>query len=94
MFLQQQQVLESLGFITYESKPTTRLAYRIKPEDVYFIKAVDDSTAMLKINGIEVSFKHHQEIESGSFIVFLKEDDIYHCSFDVFNDRNIFPCAK
>lgn len=93
MFLQQQQILESLGFTSYESKPTTRLAYRITPQDVYAIKAIGDSTAMLKINGIEVSFKHHQEIEAGDFIVFLKEDDIYHCSFDVFNERNIIPCA-
>lgn len=79
-------------FKDYESKPVTRRAMKIT-EDMDF-DIIDDSTmtCYYKMSDTEktyVDFKHHQEVEVGDYIVYLNDDDIYHCDAKVFAERNI-----
>jgi hypothetical protein len=36
-----------------------------------------------------VGFKAYEQPVAGDYIVWLKADDIYHCSRDVFHERNL-----
>lgn len=77
-----------VGFSAYRGLPTTRYAYQVKESDV--VTYVKDSTAaIVMVDGEEVQFKHYEEVKPGDYIVYLKEHDIYHCSQEVFNQRNI-----
>jgi hypothetical protein len=76
--------LETL-FKEYDSKPIKRKAYQIKPID--YIRYHGDNTYSVD----EFKFKAHQDVEVGDWIVYLNEDDIYHCTDAVFRERNIVP---
>jgi hypothetical protein len=71
-------------FKQYHSKPITRSAHLVTEDDV--IVKLDESTSSL--NG-EVNFKHYEEVKVGDYIVYLNEEDIYHCNAKVFAERNI-----
>jgi hypothetical protein len=75
------------GFTEYESKPVTRMAYRVKSTD--FIFGISDSTFTIDIRGEVYTFKAHEVVFPGDFIVRLSDDDIYHCREAVFLERNI-----
>jgi hypothetical protein len=74
------------GFTEYESKPVTRTAYRVKPNDTIFFNR--DSTFTIDVGGGLVTFKAHENVFPGDFIIYLSDDDIYHCREAVFLDRN------
>lgn len=74
------------GFKSFASKPVTRFAYEVKDDDLF--EVIDETTMTFVVDGIERQFKHYEPVKPGDFIVFLKDDDIYHCRRDVFADRN------
>lgn len=72
-------------FKTYIGKAIKRQARKITADDK--IHELDSNTAML-VDG-SVVFKFHQPIAVGDYIVRLTEADTYHCSAEVFHERNI-----
>jgi hypothetical protein len=75
-------------FNTYESKPVTRIAYQLQPEDIIVQYGLSDEYKVV-IEGNWVTFKAHQAIEDYDWVVYLTEEDVYHCSDEVFRARNI-----
>ncbi|MGB1975197.1 MAG: Gp49 family protein [Vibrio toranzoniae] len=88
---------DKLGFHQYESKPVTRTAYQLTKRDLVTMTWNHDlvsntAKAMIQIEGKKVVFAFHcrpDEIKTGDYVVFLNENDTYHCSEEVFNERNI-----
>ncbi|WP_256384415.1 Gp49 family protein [Photobacterium toruni] len=74
------------GFTSYESKPVTRFAYEVKQGDSF--EVVDETTMAFVVGDVKRQFKHYEPVKPGDFIVFLKDDDVYHCRRDVFTERN------
>jgi len=75
------------GFKEYESKPITRLAYRITGKEG--LQAVDNNTFIIDIGDNNVTFKAHETVFPGDFVIYQSEDDVYHCRQAVFHDRNV-----
>lgn len=82
-----------LGFHQYESKPVTRTAYQLTKRDLVTLTwDMDSNKATAQIEGELIKFAFHcrpDEIKAGDYVVFLNENDTYHCSEEVFNERNI-----
>ena len=78
-------------FIKYQSKPITRLAHKVTESDVITEVEDKESTSVLNSSSSSVAFKHYEPVLVGDYIVYLNEDDIYHCSAKVFAERNIIP---
>ena len=76
-----------VGFTEYVSKPIVRLAYEITVAD-RIESGVKPSTSEIIIDGNLIEFKHYEAIRPGDFIVYLTDDDIYHCKREVFLERN------
>lgn len=76
-----------VGFTTYIGLPTTRYAYQVQESDV--VTYVKENTAEVTVAGQPVPFKHYEEVKPGDYVVFLKAHDIYHCSQQVFCERNV-----
>lgn len=81
------QVTSNARFKDYQSKPVTRRAYQIQSTDV--IHQIDEHTYEIRIDGDLYTFKAHETIFPGDFVVYLDESDIYHCRQAVFRERNI-----
>lgn len=75
-------------FNDYQSRPVTRRAHEITESDE-ILKRDAESTSAIEVDGKVVEFKHYEPVWSGDFIVYLNDDDIYHCNRDVFLERNI-----
>jgi hypothetical protein len=77
-------------FKDYQSKPTVRNAHEVTDNDK-IVTHTDPSTSLLINDSIPLglTFKHYEPVAVGDFIVYLTDDDIYHCSRSVFMDRNI-----
>lgn len=81
-----------MEFKRYESRPITRLAYQIKPTDE--VRKLPDSSYGI-VSGSEVmTFKAYEPPVAGDYIVYLTDDDTYHCSNAVFIERNIVPTKE
>ncbi|GEK52358.1 hypothetical protein [Vreelandella venusta] len=76
-----------MSFNTYESKPVTRLAHKIEANDV--IQALPDCTYAIRVDEVDVLFKAYTTPVVGDYVVYLNDGDIYHCSAEVFAERNI-----
>ena len=77
-------------FKKYQSKPIERLAYLIKQQDEIEQNLPDkDCTVYYDGGQFGIHFVAHEKVERGDYIVYLNEDDIYHCSAKVFAERNI-----
>ena len=82
-----------MSFKSYASQPVTRLAHCIKSLDE--IVQVDNQTMRYEpAPGAVHLFKFFQEIKVGDYIVYLTDEDKYHCSAEVFATRNIVPETK
>lgn len=76
-------------FKEYKSKPITRLAHEITEDDIVghgnapnlYLLSPADSNETFK-------FVAYDEVKVGDFVVYLNEDDIYHCSRKVMAERN------
>ena len=77
-----------MSFKEYQSKPIVRLAYEVLDSDSINVEE-KESTSSLVIDGEKVFFKHYEPVSAGDFIVYLNDEDIYHCSRVVFEERNI-----
>ncbi len=76
-------------FKRYQSKPIIRLAYQIQAGDTVEAEMYDSSDHYLTTaNGDKVTFVASGEVKAGDYVVYLNEQDIYHCSEKVFNERN------
>ncbi len=81
-------------FKVFTGKPTERLAYQLTEQDIQHL-SMNQSTkkANLVIDKcFTLSFAFHcpfDEIKAGDYVVFLNSEDTYHCSEEVFNERNI-----
>jgi hypothetical protein len=71
-------------FKEYHSKPITRLAYQIKPEDT-----VSKKEGEYYIIEKDIVFDAHEEVKTGDWIIYLDELDVYHCKDSVFREINI-----
>lgn len=77
-------------FKEYQSRAVTRKAYCVKKFDKITKARKETATFILRTEGeLPVRFKAYEEIKPGDYIVYLTEDDIYHCSAEVFIERNI-----
>lgn len=74
-------------FNRYQGKAVERLAHEVSDSD-RIQRCQTESTSMIDIDGGAVYFKHYEPVKPGDFIVYLKDDDIYHCSREVFLNRN------
>jgi len=77
------------GFKEYESKPTTRLAYRITGKESLQGIGDGDDTFVMDVGDTNVTFKAHETVFPGDFVIYQSEDDVYHCRQAVFHERNI-----
>lgn len=74
-------------FLPYESKPVTRYAHKITDADK--LAKVGEATYNIVLSDTVVAFKAYEKPVPGDYIVWLKDDDIYHCSDAVFRERNV-----
>ncbi|HDM8198725.1 TPA: hypothetical protein P0E36_004909 [Vibrio harveyi] len=81
------------GFKLYEGKPVVREAYQLTKRDLITMTIIGDGKkASIQIEGSIIEFAFHcsmNEIKAGDYVVFLNADDTYHCSEEVFNERNV-----
>lgn len=77
----------SQDFQAYESKPVTRHAVQITAERE--VTRLGESTYAVKLSDKTLAFKAYEEPKVGDYVVWLKDDDIYHCSEAVFRERNV-----
>lgn len=84
------------GFKLYDAKPIQREAYQLTEEDIKRINEFMDNSqtdaAVFFIGEESINFAYHckpDEIKAGDYVVFINENDTYHCSEEVFNERNI-----
>lgn len=75
------------GFRSYHGKPVIRVAYEITEADTV-VKASEPSTSEICIEGTWYKFKHYVDVKAGDYVVFLNDNDIYHCERAVFLERN------
>lgn len=76
-------------FKEYQSKPVVRKAYQLSVADIAKAVVIDETTIQITLGSLDIRFKHYETVKSGDYVVYLKEDDIYHCSEEVFKERNI-----
>jgi len=76
-----------MSFKPYESKPITRLAHRITGNDV--VQALPECTYAIRVDEADVFFKAYTPPVAGDYVVYLNDDDVYHCTAEVFRERNI-----
>ena len=74
-------------FKEYESKPIMRLAHEITDND--FILAVGEKMFELQSKDGDIEFVAYEQPEVGDYVVFLNDEDVYHCNAKVFEERNI-----
>ena len=76
-------------FKRYQSKPVTRLAYQIQENDEVAVEVGESPYHHLTTaDGDNITFVAHEEVKTGDYVVYLNEQDIYHCNKQVFNERN------
>ncbi len=77
-----------ISFKEYESRPITRKAHQITVED-QIRKLREESMYAIGQGDSTVKFKAHQRVSEGDYVVYLNDKDIYHCTKEVFEERNI-----
>lgn len=82
-----EQASPNSGFKEYESKPITRLAYEV-PFGQH-IEKTGEATFRIAVEGKDIEFKAYEPVKAGDYIVYLNDNDVYHCSRTVFHERNI-----
>lgn len=84
------------GFKLYDAKPIQREAHQLTVDDInsmtWKISNQSGNKAVINVAGESVAFAFHcepSEIKAGDYVVFINDNDTYHCSEEVFNERNI-----
>ena len=82
----------ALGFNRFLGKQITRDAYKLNDIDLALLSCdTETNRATLDIEGVTIEFAYHcdpSELKAGDYVVFLNEQDTYHCSQEVFEERN------
>ena len=79
-------------FKDYLSKPITRKAHKIvEGDNITKVSGAEATYVLESSDQLIVIFKAYEDTKVGDYIIYLKDDDIYHCSAEVFADRNIIP---
>jgi hypothetical protein len=84
-----------MKFKPYESKPVTRMAFQIR--DIHVVKKSKSEESSYFINQLgdivsnSIKFKAYEEPKVGDWIVRLTDTDTYHCTDEVFRERNVVP---
>lgn len=77
-------------FKDFQSKPFVRRALEIT-EDTK-IKIISNTEAVVEYESGDYThafpFRYYEEINKGDFVVYLADEDIYHCRRAVFLERN------
>ncbi|WJT09275.1 Gp49 family protein [Vibrio harveyi] len=80
------------GFSLYESKPIVREAHQLTERDLNAMIIIGDGKkASIKIEGKIIEFAFHcsmNDIKAGDYVVFINDEDTYHCSEEIFKERN------
>ena len=77
----------SPDFKPYESKPVTRHAVQIT--DGHDVTKIGEATYVIGLSDRSLAFKAYEQPKVGDYVVWLKDNDIYHCSEAVFRERNV-----
>lgn len=77
----------SQDFQAYESKPVTHHAVQIT--EAHEVTKIGEATYAIKLSDKTLAFKAYEPPLVGDYVVWLKDDDIYHCSEAVFRERNV-----
>lgn len=80
-------------FKTYKSKPIKRKAYEIQPNDKIDYNP-ETSGCVVWNDAMRMTFAAHEPVKHGDFVVFLNDNDIYHCNRKVFLERNEYPAEE
>lgn len=75
-------------FKNYQSKSILREAHQVEASDIITPVEGKESTSLLTATDSQLQFKHYEPVSVGDFIVFLSDDDVYHCTKEVFEERN------
>lgn len=77
-------------FEEYQSKPIVRRAHQINIDDKISFSP-KESTLLIsnKECPLGIEFKHYDHVLVGDWVVYLNDDDVYHCTDKVFRERNI-----
>ncbi len=81
------------GFKAYQSKPIERIAHQLTEKEVAKLCCTGDRASVM-VEGEPLIFAYHcapSEIVAGDWVVFLNEEDTYHCTDGVFRERNHVP---
>lgn len=78
-----------MTFTRYESRPITRLAHRITEQDRINFTGEMGKLRLTPKHGEPVDFVHYGEVMTGDYVVYLNDQDVYHCSREVFIERNL-----
>ncbi len=74
-------------FKEYKSKPIIRKAHEITEQDK-LTWDMYDHCAYIQYEGKSLCFTCHGEPKVGDYIVYLNDEDVYHCNREVFHERN------
>jgi hypothetical protein len=77
-----------MEFKDYQSKPIVRRAMEILPEHTIDYRE-DNKVVRVYFSVGYITAVAHEKVNVGDFIVYLSEEDIYHCRREVFMERNI-----
>lgn len=76
-------------FKNYQSRPITRRAHQITKDDNVRKVLNVESTYVMGLGAGTTTFKAHERVREGDYVIHNTDDDIYHCAKDVFEERNI-----
>jgi hypothetical protein len=82
-----------MSFNRYESRPITRLAHCINAASS-LEQCEEPNTWAVLVDGHRITFKAYEAPLVGDYVVYLNDEDVYHCTQEVFVARNIVPEAE
>tara|TARA_R110002074_G_C12099254_1_gene624863 strand:- start:47 stop:550 length:504 start_codon:yes stop_codon:yes gene_type:complete len=74
-------------FKEFKIKPITRLAHMITDDD--YVEKVGEKEFILQSEGGNIHFVAYEQPELGDYVIYLNQDDVYHCNAKVFAERNV-----
>lgn len=84
-----------IGFTRFLGKQITRDAYQLTKRDLITMTWEQSNPrgnkAIIQIEGEMIAFAFHcapEDIREGDYVVFLNTEDTYHCTREVFEERN------
>ncbi len=82
-----------MSFLPYRSRPIIRRAHVVTDTDE-IVAGREPSTSNIKIDGEWVLFNHYEPVFAGDYIIQLTDTDTYHCTREVFRERNFIDVGE